>query len=115
MDELEEKYGEIFSAILNNINYDLQKNNHKYISNIDKCVKIVDKYPNVRLVCEDNTPVALNVEEVKALITYYQCYKNRETMQDKKLVYVGFKCAYTVFKNAGLLREDINLDDILQY
>ena len=29
------------------------------------------------------------IEEVKALIDYHQCYENRETMQDKKLIYAG--------------------------
>lgn len=113
MDELEEKYGEIFSGILNNITYDLQKNNRKYIKNLDECGKIIDKYPNVRLVCEDNQPVALNIEEVKALINYYQYYENREIMQDKKLIYAGIRCAYMILKNAELLRENISFDDIL--
>ena len=110
MDDLAEKYGDLYSEIINKVGYDLQTNNKKYRRNINKCVEIMDKYPNVRKVCEDKIAVELTKDEVKALIKYIECDDNKETMKGKKLLYMGGRIAYTLMKNADLIK-DTKIDE----
>ena len=110
-----DKYDGHFYEYLSHVDFEFDKLIPEYGALSDQEERLLDKFPTLRKVVDDREENILSIDEVKALIDYHQCYENRETMQDKKLIYAGFRCAYVVFKNAELLREDISLDDILQY
>ena len=104
-----EKYLDIFESlygeIINEISSNLYKNNKEYKDKVQKCAEIVDKYPNVRAVCEDKQAIALSIEEVKGLIQYLDSFEDRLEMKSKLLFYTGAKYFYLLMKNMDLLKE----------
>lgn len=104
-----EKYLDIFESlygeIINEISSNLYENNKEYKDKVQKCVDIINEYPNVRAVCEDKQAIALSVEEVMGLIQYLDSFEDREEMKSKLLFYTGAKYFYLLMKNMDLLKE----------
>lgn len=100
LDNLEEAYYDI----LNDIHYELNTTNKKYQDNVEKLCEIVEKYPGVKSICEDQKAVALDIEEAKKLIEYLECQDNLYDMKNQKLLYRGAKYLYVFLKNADLLK-----------
>ena len=104
-----EKYLDIFESlygeIINEISSNLYENNKEYKDKVQKCVDIINEYPNVIAVCEDKQAIALSVEEVMGFIQYLDSFEDREEMKSKLLFYTGAKYFYLLMKNMDLLKE----------
>ena len=102
--DFNDNFEEFFEELLKQITTDLLKNDYNYQNSIEKTVKIVEEYPNVRKVCEDKKAVALNIDETNVLIQYMTCCEYRNTIQNKKLLLLGGKYAYLILKKLDLLK-----------
>lgn len=99
--ECEENYWDI----VNFVSSYLMGTNKKYKDSAYKCSDIIDKYPNLKKVLEDDTPVALTKKEVSGLIEYITSSSDRNTLEKKQLVCAGCRSAYFLLKKMGLLKE----------
>lgn len=100
--ECEENYWDI----VNFVSSYLMRTNKEYKDSACKCSDIIDEYPNLQKVLEDNIPVALTKEEVSGLIEYISNALERNTLEKKQLVCAGCRSTYFLLKKIGLLKEN---------
>lgn len=103
---VESQYELLFWEILNKETRHLYKNSKEYINISHRCVDILNKYPNVQLVLEEEKPIILTEEEMTALIEYKQLDKERYILEEKQMLYAGSRNAYYILKKIGLLKDE---------
>lgn len=106
----DQKCEENYWYIVNFVTSHLMKNNEDYKNSTYRCSDIIDKYPNLGTVLEDNIPVALSEEEVSALIEYINESSNRNILESKQLLYAGSRSTCFLLKKMGLLKENNESD-----
>lgn len=99
--ECEENYWDI----VNFVSSYLMRTNKEYKDSAYKCSDIIDEYPNLKKVLEDDMPVALTKKEVSGLIDYISNASDRNTLEKKQLVCAGCRSTYFLLKKMGLLKE----------
>ena len=104
-EQLKEMFNEDFFTILNIICEQLNRKDGEYKKAINKCIDILDENKRVRLVCDMKKPVPLSKNDVKLLIKYMDAEEEENLAYQKGLLYMGFKIAYMIFDNAGMLKK----------
>ena len=104
MKDFNDNFEEFYEELLKQITTDLLQNDYNYQNSVEKTIKIIEEYPNVKKVCEDEKAVALNIDETNALIQYMTCYEYRNTLQNQKLLLLGGQYAYLILKKLDLLK-----------
>lgn len=102
---LEQECDENYWDIVNFITGYLMKTNDSYKESANVCCDIVEKYPKLKQVLEDDIPVSLSEEEVSNLIEYIHRYSDRNTMERKQLLCAGCRSNYFILKKLGLLKK----------
>lgn len=104
--ECEENYWDIVNFVTSY----LMGTNVEYKKSAYRCSDIIDKYPNLKLVLEDDTPVDLSKDEVSGLIEYLTSSSDRNTLEKKQLICAGCRSTYFLLKKIGLLKENNESD-----
>lgn len=104
--ECEENYWDIVNFVTSH----LMKTNEDYKNSAHRCSDIIEEYPNLKKVLEDDTPVTLSKKEVSGLIEYIKKSSDRNTLEKKQMICAGCKSTYFLLKKIGLLKENNESD-----
>ena len=96
-----DSFGEVKSDILVN----LLKEDKKYQDFFREKEKILDTYPRLRELIENQEIMQLSEEEVKGLIDIESLWFDVKGIQDEEIFLKGIQCGYLIFKKIGLIKD----------
>ena len=67
--------------------------------------EIMEEYPNLQLIFEDDKVMNLNENECKMLQQLVSLYLQMSNYEDRKIFFLGARENYFYFKNLGLIKE----------
>ena len=93
-----------FSELIDAARVEL-KNNSEYKELQNKVNEIMEMYPNLQLLFEDDKAMNLNEEECKMLQKLVSLYLQMSDYEDRKIFFLGARENYFYFKNLGIIKE----------
>ena len=93
-----------FSELIDAARVEL-KNNSEYKELQNKISEIMEEYPNLQLLFEDDKVMNLNENECKMLQKLVSLYLQMSDYEDRKIFFLGARENYFYFKNLGLIKE----------
>ena len=93
-----------FSELIDTARVEL-KSNSEYKELQNKVSKIMEEYPNLQLLFEDDKVMNLNENECKMLQQLVSLYLQMSDFEDRKIFFLGARENYFYFKNLGLIKE----------
>ena len=93
-----------FSELIDTARIEL-KNNSEYKELQNKVSEIMEEYPNLQLIFEDDKVMNLNEKECKMLQQLVSLYLQMSDFEDRKIFFLGARENYFYFKNLGLIKE----------
>ena len=93
-----------FSELIDAARVEL-KSNHEYKELQNKVSEIMEEYPNLQLIFEDDKVMNLNENECKMLQQLVSLYLQMSNYEDRKIFFLGARENYFYFKNLGLIKE----------
>ncbi len=84
---------------------ELKHKNSEYKKLTDKVSEIMDDFPNVLALIEDNEVNSLNEEECKMLQKLIKLNMKMTTYEDREIFFLGARENYFYFKNMNLIKE----------
>jgi len=93
-----------FSELIDTARVEL-KSNSEYKELQNKVSEIMEEYPNLQLLFEDDKVMNLNENECKMLQKLVSLYLQMSDYEDRKIFFLGARENYFYFKNLGLIKE----------
>lgn len=93
-----------FSELIDTARVEL-KNNSEYKELQNKVNEIMEMYPNLQLLFEDDKVMNLNENECKMLQKLVSLHLQMSDYEDRKIFFLGARENYFYFKNLGLIKE----------
>lgn len=93
-----------FSELIDTVRVEL-KNNSEYKELQNKVSEIMEMYPNLQLIFEDDKVMNLNENECKMLQKLVSLYLQMSDYENRKIFFLGARENYFYFKNLGLIKE----------
>ncbi len=93
-----------FSELIDTARVEL-KSNSEYKELQNKVSEIMEEYPNLQLIFEDDKVMNLNEKECKMLQKLVSLYLQMSDYEDRKIFFLGARENYFYFKNLGLIKE----------
>ena len=84
---------------------ELKHKNLEYKKLTNKVSKIMENYPNVLALIEDNEVDSLNEEECKILQKLIRLNMKMTTYEDREIFFFGARENYYYFRNMNLIKE----------
>ena len=100
-----DNYNDYFYEYVSNVCVNLKKTNKKSQDSCIKQAKILDNFPRIRKIVEDDASCELSEEEVSALIQYLSLLDDKRMLEEKELFYKGAGDAYFYFKRIGIIKD----------
>lgn len=94
-----------FSELIDTARVELKRNNFEYKELQNKVNKIMESYPNLQLLFEDDRVMSLNEEECKMLQKLVSLHLQISEHEDRKIFFLGARENYFYFKNLGIIKE----------
>lgn len=94
-----------FSELIDTARIELKNNNSDYKELQNKVNEIMEKYPNLQLLFEDDRVMSLNEEECKMLQKLVSLYLQISEYEDRKIFFLGARENYFYFKNLGIIKD----------
>ena len=94
-----------FSELIDTARVELKRNNFEYKELQNKVNKIMESYPNLQLLFEDDRVMSLNEEECKMLQKLVSLHLQISEYEDRKIFFLGARENYFYFKNLGIIKE----------
>ena len=94
-----------FNELMDSARMQLKDSNSEYKELRKKATEIMDKYPNIQLLFENDDVVNLNKEECKMLQELVSIYLQMSQYEDRKIFFLGARENYFYFKNLGIIKE----------
>ena len=94
-----------FSELIDTARVELKRNNSEYKELQNKVNKIMESYPNLQLLFEDDRVMSLNEEECKMLQKLVSLHLQMSEYEDRKIFFLGARENYFYFKNLGIIKE----------
>ena len=94
-----------FSELIDTARVELKRNNSEYKELQKKVNKIMESYPNLQLLFEDDRVMSLNEEECKMLQKLVSLHLQISEYEDRKIFFLGARENYFYFKNLGIIKE----------
>lgn len=94
-----------FNELIDTARVELKKYNSEYKELRNKVNEIMEKYPNLQLLFEDDRVMNLNEEECKKLQKLVSLYLQMSEYEDRKIFFLGARENYFYFKNLGIIKE----------
>lgn len=94
-----------FNELIDTARVELKKKNSEYKKLRNEVNKIMEKYPNLQLLFEDDRVMNLNEEECKKLQILVSLYLQMSEYEDRKIFFLGARENYFYFKNLGIIKE----------
>ena len=93
-----------FSELIDTARVEL-KSNPEYKELQNKVSEIMEEYPNLQLIFEDDKVMNLNEKEFKMLQKLVSLHLQMRDYEDRKIFFLGARENYFYFKNLGLIKE----------
>ena len=93
-----------FSELIDTARVEL-KSNSEYKELQNKVSEIMEEYPNLQLIFEDDKVMNLNENECKMLQKLVSLHLQMSDYEDRKIFFLGARENYFYFKNLGLIKE----------
>ena len=94
-----------FSELIDTARVELKRNNSEYKDLQNKVNKIMESYPNLQLLFEDDRVMSLNEEECKMLQKLVSLHLQISEYEDRKIFFLGARENYFYFKNLGIIKD----------
>ena len=94
-----------FSELIDTARVELKRNNTVYKELQNKVNKIMESYPNLQLLFEDDRVMSLNEEECKMLQKLVSIHLQISEYEDRKIFFLGARENYFYFKNLGIIKD----------
>ena len=94
-----------FNDLIDTARVELKRNNSEYKELQNKVNKIMESYPNLQLLFEDDRVMSLNEEECKMLQKLVSIHLQMSEYEDRKIFFLGARENYFYFKNLGIIKE----------
>lgn len=94
-----------FSELIDTARVELKNNNSDYKELQNKVNKIMESYPNLQLLFEDDRVMSLNEEECKMLQKLVSLHLQMSEYEDRKIFFLGARKNYFYFKNLGIIKD----------
>lgn len=94
-----------FSELIDTTRVELKRNNLEYQKLKNQVNEIMEKYPNLQLLFEDDKVMNLNEEECKMLQKLISIYLQMSDLEEQKIFFLGARENYFYFKNMNLIKE----------
>ena len=94
-----------FSELIDTARVELKRNNSEYKELQNKVNKIMESYPNLQLLFEDDRVMSLNEEECKMLQKLVSLHLQMSEYEDRKIFFLGARENYFYFKNLGIIKD----------
>ena len=94
-----------FSELIDTARVELKRNNYEYKKLQNKVNKIMESYPNLQLLFEDDRVMSLNEEECKMLQKLVSIHLQISEYEDRKIFFLGARENYFYFKNLGIIKD----------
>lgn len=94
-----------FNELIDTARIELKKYNAEYKKLKNEVNEIMEKYPNLQLIFEDDRVMTLNKEECKKLQKLASLYLQISEYEDRKIFFLGARENYFYFKNLGIIKE----------
>lgn len=94
-----------FSELIDNARIELENNNLEYKKLSKELYEIMDSFPNLQLLLEDDKVMNLNKEECKMLQKIVSLYMQMSNFEEQKIFFLGARENYFYFKNMNLIKE----------
>lgn len=94
-----------FSELIDTARVELKRNNSEYKELQNKVNKIMESYPKLQLLFEDDRVMSLNEEECKMLQKLVSLHLQISEHEDRKIFFLGARENYFYFKNLGIIKE----------
>lgn len=89
-----------FSELIDSARVELKNKNLS-----QEVYEIMDRFPNLQLLLEDNKVINLNEEECKMLQKVVSLYMQMSNFEEQKIFFLGARENYFYFKNMNLIKE----------
>ena len=93
-----------FYELLDAKRIELKNTNVEYKKLSDEFHEIMDKYPNLQLVLEEDKELELNKHECKMLQKLNSLYMQMSDFEEREIFFLGARENYYYFKNLGILK-----------
>ena len=94
-----------FNDLIDTARIELKRNNSEYKELQNKVNKIMESYPNLQLLFEDDRVMSLNEEECKMLQKLVSLHLQISEYEDRKIFFLGARENYFYFKNLGIIKD----------
>ena len=94
-----------FSELIDTARVELKRNNSEYKKLQNKVNKIMESYPNLQLLFEDDRVMSLNEEECKKKNKLVSLHLQISEYEDRKIFFLGAGENYFYFKNLGIIKD----------
>ena len=94
-----------FSELIDTARMELKNSNSDYTELQNKVNEIMEKYPNLQLLFEDDKVMNLNEEECKMLQKLVSLYLQMSDYENRKIFFLGARENYLYFKNLGIIKD----------
>ncbi len=100
---IETYFEDYFGEFISDIFVNLQKKNSRYKNITSEKEKILNEFPKLRKLIEDDECMALSEEEVSALSKVLCLLDDKKMIQEKELFLRGIREAYYFFKRTKII------------
>lgn len=94
-----------FNELIDSARVRLKKHNLEYKKLTNEVHEIMERFPNLQLLLEDNTVMNLNEVECKMLQKLVSVYMQISNYEEREIFFLGAKENYFYFKNMNLIKE----------
>ena len=94
-----------FSELIDTARIELKNSNSDYKELQTKVNKIMESYPNLQLLFEEDRVMSLNEEECKMLQKLVSLHLQMSEYEDRKIFFLGARENYFYFKNLGIIKD----------
>lgn len=101
-----EPFYDSFTQVKSDIFVALKNKDQIYSKLLDEKEKILDKYPNLRNVIENDNAMQLSEEEITGLIELHNLWFDTKAMEDHAIYLKGIESGYLIFKKIGLIKDE---------
>ena len=94
-----------FNELLDSARIELKNDDLEYQDLENQVNEIMDKYPRIHSLFENDEVVNLNEEECKMLQNLISLYLQMSNFEERKIFFLGARENYFYFKNMNLIKE----------
>lgn len=94
-----------FNELISKAKVSLKNKNVEYKKLLDEVKNIMESYPNLQLILEDDKEINLTKFEFKMLQKLFNLQLDIRQIEEQEIFFLGGREAYFYFKNIDILKE----------